>query len=70
MNDKIPNNPKTILTVPELLTETELIEYLRIPEISKSKNFSNVVANLKRYHDLPRIHICGQPLFPREAINE
>ena len=53
---------------PDLLTEAELIEYLRIPQISKAKNYHNVVDNLKRFHDLPRIHICGQPLYPRQAI--
>jgi hypothetical protein len=55
---------------PELLTEGELIVFLRIPEISKSHDFHNVIENLKRMHDLPRIHICGRPLYPREAINE
>ena len=55
---------------PELMTEKELIDFLRIPEISKAKDFHNVVANLRRFHDLPCIHICGQPLYPREAILE
>ena len=55
---------------PELLTESDLIAYLRITEISKAKDFHNVINNLKRFHDLPRIHICGQPLYPREAIQE
>ena len=52
------------------MTEPELIDFLRIPEISKAKDHHNVIANLKRMHDLPRIHICGQPLYPREAIQE
>lgn len=55
---------------PDLLTESELIAYLRITEISKATNFRNVIYNLKRFHDLPRIHICGQPLYPHEAILE
>ena len=55
---------------PDLLTEPELIAYLRIAEISKATNFRNAINNLKRFHDLPRIHICGQPLYPREAIQE
>ena len=55
---------------PDLMTEKELIEYLRIPEVSKAKNHHNVISNLKRMHDLPRVHICGQPLYPREAIEE
>ena len=54
----------------ELMTEEELIDFLRIPEVSKAKNFSNVVENLKRMHDLPRIRICGRPLYPREAVLE
>ncbi len=55
---------------PELLTEDELIVFLRIPEVSKSQDYHNVVENLKRMHDLPRIRICGKPLYPRKAINE
>ena len=55
---------------PELLTESDLIAYLRITEISKAKDFHNVINNLKRFHDLPRINICGQPLYPREAIQQ
>lgn len=54
----------------ELMTEAELVAYLRIPEISNSKNHHNVIENLKRMHDLPRIHICGKPLYPHEAIRE
>ena len=55
---------------PDLLTEEELVIFLRIPHVSNSKNYHNVIENLKRMHGLPRIHICGKPLYPREAINE
>ena len=55
---------------PDLLTEEELIEFLRIPEVSKAKDYSNVIDNLKRMHDLPCIHICRQPLYPTEAIRK
>jgi hypothetical protein len=55
---------------PELMTEEELILYLRIPDVSQAKDFRNAIYNLKRLHDLPRIHICGKPLYPRKAINE
>jgi hypothetical protein len=54
----------------EPMTEAELIRFLRIPEISNSKDHHSVVENLKRMHQLPRIHICGKPLYPREAIRE
>jgi hypothetical protein len=53
---------------PELMTESEVIEFLRIPAVSKADNYSNVVENLRRMRDLPCIHICRQPLYPREAI--
>ena len=55
---------------PELMTEKELIEYLRIPEVSRAKDYHNVINNLKRFHGLPRIHICGQPLYPRKEIDK
>jgi len=59
------NNP-----YPDLLTECELIAFLRIPEISKAENYHNVILHLKRIHDLPCIHLCRQPLYPLEAIKE
>ena len=55
---------------PDLMTEAELVEYLRVPEISKSENYHNVIANLKRMRDLPRIHICSKALYPLKAIRE
>ncbi len=51
-----------------LLTEEELIIFLRIPQISKAKNYHNVIAHLKRYCNLPCIHLCRQPLYPIQAI--
>jgi hypothetical protein len=50
------------------MTEDEVIQFLRIPEISKATNYQNVIENLKRMHDLPCIHICRQPLYPLEAV--
>lgn len=55
---------------PELMTEEELIEYLRIPEISKSKDHHNVVENLKRMRDLPRITLCNKNLYPLAAVRQ
>ena len=51
-----------------LLTEDELIKFLRIPQINKTKNYHNVIAHLKRYRNLPCIHLCRQPLYPTQAI--
>jgi hypothetical protein len=54
----------------ELMTEDELIAYLRIPEVSKSRDHHNVIENLKRTHHLPCIHICKKPLYPLEAVRQ
>jgi hypothetical protein len=64
----LPDGHGGFTLCPELMTEEELIHFLRIPEISQAKGYHNVIENLKRMHDLPRIHICGKPLYPREAI--
>lgn len=52
---------------PPLLTEKELIELLRISEITDSSPH-NVILNLIRARDLPRIHISKKLLFPLKAI--
>ena len=57
-------------TYPDLMTEQELIEYLRIPEVSKSNNYKNVIDHLKRMRDLPRIHLCSKALYPLKAVHE
>ena len=66
----LPNGNGEFTPCPELLTEEELVIFLRIPHVSNARNYHNVIENLKRMHGLPRIHICGKPLYPREAINE
>ena len=55
---------------PDLLTEEELIKFLRIPSVSKAGDYHNAIENLKRMHSLPRIHICGKPLYPVGAIRK
>ena len=64
----LPDDNGGFKPCPNLLTEDELIRFLRIPQISKAKNYRNVISHLKRYHNLPCIHLCRQPLYPREAI--
>lgn len=54
--------------VPDLLTQEELIQFLRIPQVSKSKDYSNVVKNLIRFRNLPRIEICNKLLYPKKAV--
>ena len=53
---------------PELMTESELVDFLRIPELSNAKKHSHVIENLKRMHGLPCIHLCKKPLYPLNAI--
>ena len=57
-------------TYPDLMTETELIEYLRIPEISRSNNFHNVIEHLKSMRNFPRIHICSKALYPLKVVRD
>jgi len=67
------NNNSIILDrtpTPDLMSEQELIQFLRIPEVSKSSDYRNVIKNLVRMRDLPRIELCGRRLFPRKAVLE
>jgi len=66
----LPDGNGGFAPCPEVMTEEELIRYLRIPEISAAKDPANVVHNLVRMHNLPRIHICRQPLYPLAAVRQ
>ena len=54
----------------EVMTEEELIDFLRIREITNSKNPSNVILNLRKNRGLPCVHICKKCLYVREAITD
>jgi len=67
--DAHPSAPLRIdVNVFELMTESEVIQFLRIPELSSSKDYHNVIEHLKRVRGLPRIHICRKALYPRKAV--
>ena len=66
----LPDGNSGFTPCPDLLTEDEVIRFLRIPEISRADNHRNVIANLKRFRGLPCVHVCRQPLYPRDAIME
>ena len=66
----LPDGNGCFTVCPELLTEDELIAFLRIPHISSSEDYHNVVEHLKRRRKLPRIRICNKTLYPRKAIQE
>ncbi len=56
--------------VPDLMTIDELVLFLRIPETSTSKDYHNVIKNLIRLRDLPKIYIGNKMLFPRQKITD
>lgn len=66
----LPDGNGGFMPCPSLMIEHELIAFLRIPEVSKAADHHNVVANLKRIHDLPRIHLCGKALYPTKEVLE
>lgn len=55
---------------PAVMTEEELIRFLRIPEISNATNYRHVIENLKRKHGLPRIHLCGRSVYPTDSVRQ
>ncbi len=55
---------------PALMTEAEVVQFLRIPEVSKASDYHNVIEHLKRVRGFPRIRICGKPLYPLAAVLE
>jgi len=55
---------------PTVMTEEELIRFLRIPEISSARNHRHVTENLKRNHGLPRIHLCGNTVYLTDSVKQ
>ena len=53
---------------PTVMTEEELVRFLRIPEISRARNHRNVIDNLKRRYGLPRIHLCGKTVYLADSV--
>lgn len=66
----LPDGKGGYTPCPDLMTEDEVIRYLRVPEISKAGDHGNVIGNLKRMRGLPCIHISKQPLYPLMAIRK
>ena len=55
---------------PTVLTEEELIRFLRIPEVSSAANHRHVIENLKRKRGLPRIHLCGKTVYLTDSVKQ
>jgi hypothetical protein len=66
----IPDGEGGFKPCPELMTESEVINFLRIPEISNSRDYHNVIEHLRKFRNLPRIHICRKTLYPKKAVME
>lgn len=66
----LPDGHGGFVPCPAVMTEEELIRFLRIPEISNAKHPRNVIENLKRMRGLPRVHLCGKTVYLRDAVTE
>jgi hypothetical protein len=64
----LPDTDGGFVPCPSVMTEEELIRFLRIPEISHAKNHRHVIENLKRTRGLPRIHLCGKAVYLTESV--
>ena len=53
---------------PSVMTEEELIRFLRILEISNATDYRHVIDNLKRAYGLPRIHLCGKTVYLTDSV--
>lgn len=70
LSTMLPIAESTVLACPTLMTEEELIRFLRIPEISGATNYRHVIENLKRKHGLPQIHLCEKTVYLTDAVKQ
>jgi hypothetical protein len=66
----LPSSDGDFLLCPTVMTEEELVRFLRIPEISNATNYRNVIENLKRKHGLPHIHLCGKTVYLTNSVRQ
>lgn len=66
----LPSPDGTFGPCPTVMTDKELIRFLRIPEISSAANHHHVIENLKRRHGLPRIHLCGKAVYLADSVRQ
>jgi len=64
----LPGPDGGFVPCPSVMTEEELIRFLRIPEISNAANHRHVIENLKRTRGLPRIFLCGKAVYLTDAV--
>ncbi len=66
----LPDADGVLQPYPVLMTEGELIQLLRIPEISTAGNYRHVIENLKRRHGLPRTRLCGKTVYLTHSVTQ
>ena len=66
----LPGPEGAFVPCPTVMTEDELIRFLRIPEISSAGDYRHVIENLKRAHGLPRIHLCGRTVYLTDSVRQ
>ncbi len=66
----LPSPDGDFLRCPTVMTEDELIRFLRIPEISAARDHRHIIEDLKRVHGLPRIHLCGKTVYLTDSVRQ
>ena len=66
----VPGLDAAFVPYPTVMTEEELIRFLRIPDISNATSHRHVIENLKRNHGLPRIHLCGKTVSLTDSVKQ
>jgi hypothetical protein len=64
----LPSTKGAFSPCPTVMTEEELIRFLRIPEVSRAASHRHVIENLKRMHGLPRIYLCGTAVYLTDSV--
>lgn len=63
-----PDPEDRFVHYPAVMSEEELVRFLRLPKISKAANHRHVIETLKRNHRLPRIHLCGKSVYLADSV--
>lgn len=66
----LPDSQARYYPCPTVMTEEELILFLRIPDVSNATDYRHVIENLKRKHGLPRIHLCGKTVYLTDSVKQ
>ncbi len=67
--DAHPSVPPGIdVNVSDLMTQSEVIQFLRIPEISNSKDNYSVIENLKGFKGYPESISAGRHCTPKKLF--